>query len=600
MYLETVLEMVGRIKVLDEKVISQIAAGEVIERPASVVKELVENSIDADASQISIEVEDGGKKSIKVFDNGIGMSREDVENAFLRHSTSKITTLRDLESITSMGFRGEALASIAAVAKVTLITKHRDSGKEVGTEILVEGSRIKHVKDRACNEGTTVIVNDLFYNIPARRKYLKTSRAELAKITDIITRQALIHPEIYFKLMHNGSEILNTPKASTLLENLIHIYGKDMAREMLPLDYSDFDLKIKGFISKPAVTRKSTSHMSIFVNKRYITSKPLISAIKEGYHNLIMKNRYPLAIISIDIHPRKMDVNVHPTKLEIRFEDEKRVYNSILTAIENALQTKSLIPEFGEGKLEGLDIETVQSAQVGDSEALREVVPIIDTKQQVNIDEFHAGKEAEIVVEPSPDEMKTHLPRMSLIGQILNTYIVAQSGENILIIDQHAAHERVLFERLMKIDMDSKKERQELLSPLTIELNPKQKNFVNENIEIFNGLGFRIEHFGGNTFQIRAVPVVLEDTDNTRAIYDIIDELISIGKTKHGEELMEKAMAVVACHGAIRGGDELSIAEMKDLVESLYGTKNAYSCPHGRPSILSMSKDELEKRFKRK
>lgn len=592
--------MVGRIKVLDEKVISQIAAGEVIERPASVVKELVENSIDADASQISIEVEDGGKKSIKVFDNGIGMSKEDVENAFHRHSTSKITTLRDLESITSLGFRGEALASIAAVAKITLLTKQRNAGEEVGTEILVESSKIRHIKEIACNEGTTVIVNDLFYNTPARRKYLKTSRAELAKITDIVTRQALIHPEIFFKLIHNGSEILNTPRASTLLENLIHIYGKDMAREMLPVDYTDFDLKIKGFISKPAVTRKSTSHMSIFVNKRYITSKLLISAIKEGYHNLIMKNRYPLAVISMDIHPRKMDVNVHPTKLEIRFEDEKRVYDSILTAIENALQTKSLIPEFGEGKLESLEIEKFQPTQAGEPNALREVVPIVEAKRQVSIDEVHTGKKAEVVAEPSQDEMTTYLPRMSLIGQILNTYIIAQSDENILIIDQHAAHERVLFERLMKIDLDGKKERQELLSPLTIELNPRQRSFVNANAEIFNTLGFRIEHFGGNTFQIRSVPVVLEDTDNTKAIYDIIDELISLGKTKHGEELMEKAMAIVACHGAIRGGDELSIAEMKDLVESLYSTKNAYSCPHGRPSILSMSKDELEKRFKRK
>ncbi len=600
MYVETVILMAGKIIVLDEKVISQIAAGEVIERPASVVKELVENSIDAEASQISLEVEDGGKKSIKVLDNGIGMSREDVENAFLRHSTSKITTLRDLESITSLGFRGEALASIAAVGKVTLLTKQRNAGEEVGTEILVEGSKIRHVKEIGCNEGTTVIVNDLFYNTPARRKYLKTTRAELAKITDIVTRQALIHPEIFFKLVHNGSEILNTPRASTLLENIIHIYGKDVAREMLPVDYSDFDLKIKGFISKPAVTRKSTSHMSIFVNKRYITSKLLISAIKEGYHNLIMKNRYPLAIISMDLHPRKMDVNVHPTKLEIRFEDEKRVYDSILTAIENALQTKSLIPEFGEGKLETPDIEKYQSTQVADSDALREVVPIIEARRQVDIDEFQTGQKVEVLAERPIDEVTTSLPSMSLVGQILNTYIVAQSGENILIIDQHAAHERVLFERLMKIDLDGKKERQELLSPLTIELNPKQKSFVNENAEVFNNLGFRIEHFGGNTFQIRSVPVVLEDTDNTKAIYDIIDELISVGKTKHGEELMEKAMAIVACHGAIRGGDELSIAEIKDLVESLYSTKNAYSCPHGRPSILSMSKDELEKRFKRK
>jgi DNA mismatch repair protein MutL len=592
--------MVGKIRVLDEKVISQIAAGEVIERPASVVKELVENSLDAEATQVTIEVKDGGKKSIKVADYGVGMSREDVEKAFFRHSTSKITTLRDLESITSLGFRGEALASIGAVAKVTLVTKQRNGKDDIGTEILVEGAKIRHVKDVACNEGTTIIVNDLFYNTPARRKYLRTTRAELAKITDIVTRQALIHPEIFFKLVHDGSDIINTPKGVAPLDNIVHIYGKDIAREMLPLSYSDYDLKIEGFISKPAVTRKSSSHISIFVNKRYITSKLLSSAIKDGYHNLIMKNRYPIAVISIKIHPRKIDVNVHPTKLEIRFEDEKKVYNSFVKAIETALQTRSLIPEFGDVKLETPGLEALEILQTDSVEALREMIPTVEAKKQVNIHDFGTGLKSEAVHEPPVEGDKTHLPKMYLVGQILKTYIVTQSGENILIIDQHAAHERVLFEKLMKIDLEKKKETQELLSPLTIELNPRQKDLFTTNAEIFDSLGFRIEHFGGNTFQVRAVPVVLGDTLNSRAIYDIIDELVTIGKTEHRQELMEKAMAIVACHSAIRGGEELSPVQMKNLVESLYSTRNAYSCPHGRPSILSMSKYELEKRFKRK
>jgi DNA mismatch repair protein MutL len=592
--------MAGKIRVLDEKVISQIAAGEVIERPASVVKELVENSLDAEATQVTIEVKDGGKKSIKVADNGVGMGREDVEKAFLRHSTSKITTLRDLESITSLGFRGEALASIGAVAKVTLFTKQRNAKDGIGTEILVEGAKIRHVKDVACNEGTTVIVNDLFYNTPARRKYLRTTRAELAKITDIITRQALIHPEIFFKLIHDGSDIINTPKGVAPLDNIVHIYGKDIAREMLPLSYSDYDLKIEGLISKPAVTRKSPSHISIFVNKRYITSKLLSSAIKDGYHNRIMKNRYPIAVISIKIHPRKIDVNVHPTKLEIRFEDEKKVYDSFVKAIETALQTRSLIPEFGDVKLDTPGLEALEILQIDSPEALREMVPTVEAKKQVNIHDFGTGLKSETVYEPPMEGEKTHLPKMSLVGQILKTYIVTQSGENILIIDQHAAHERVLFEKLIKIDLEEKKETQELLSPLTIELNPRQKDLFTTNAEIFDSLGFGIEHFGGNTFQVRAVPVVLGDTVNSRAIYDIIDELVTIRKTEHRQELMEKAMAIVACHSAIRGGEELSPAQMKNLVESLYSTRNAYSCPHGRPSILSMSKYELEKRFKRK
>jgi DNA mismatch repair protein MutL len=592
--------MVGKIRVLDEKVISQIAAGEVIERPSSVVKELVENSLDADSSQIIIEAEDGGKKSIRVIDNGAGMNREDAERAFFRHSTSKITTLRDLESITSLGFRGEALASIAAVAKVTLRTKQRNGGNDVGTEILVEGAKIKHIKDVACNEGTTVIVNELFYNIPARRKYLRATRAELAKITDIITRQALIHPEIFFKLTHEGSEIINTPLTSNSIDNIVHIYGKDIAREMLPLSYSDYDLKLEGYISKPAVTRKSSSYISLFVNKRYITSKPLSSAIKEGYHNLIMKNRYPIAIISMEINPRKIDVNVHPTKLEIRFEDEKKVYNSLLKAVETALQDKSLIPEFGGVELVTPKVDALDVLQSDSLETLRELVPTVEAKKQVNIHDFGIGLKQGVAPEPVMKDSSIHMPKMSLVGQILNTYIIAQSDENILIIDQHAAHERVLFERLMKIDLEDKKERQDLLSPLTIELTPTQMNYVTTNQDVLDSLGFKIDHFGGNTFQIRAVPVVLKDIENVKAIYDIIDELLSIGKTEHRQELMEKAMAIVACHSAIRGGEELSLLQMKNLVENLYNTKNAYSCPHGRPSILSMSKYELEKRFKRK
>ncbi|UCG68562.1 MAG: DNA mismatch repair endonuclease MutL [Thermoplasmata archaeon] len=592
--------MAGEIKVLDEKVISQIAAGEVIERPTSVVKELVENSIDAKANKIIIEIEEGGKKSIKVIDDGIGMGSEDVKKAFLRHSTSKITTLRDLESITSLGFRGEALASIAAVAKVILRTKQKTIGLDSGTEIFVEGAKIRHVKDVACNEGTTIIVNDLFYNTPARRKYLKTTRAELAKITDIVTRQALIRPDIFFKLVHNGTEIINAPKASSLLDNMVYIYGKNITREMLRLDYVDHDIKIEGFVSKPGVTRKSQSHISLFINKRYIGSKLLTSAIKEGYKNLIMKNRYPIALVSMQIHPRKIDVNVHPTKLEIRFEDEKKVYSAFVKAIEEALQTKSLIPEFGDAKLESRASEALELTEIEGPDIWHDTIPIIEAKRQVNIDEFDVGFKIEAQPDPTTKDEKTHLPRMSLVGQILNTYIVAQSEENILIIDQHAAHERVLFERLSKIEKEDKKKWQELLTPMAIELNPKQKNFITTNSEILDSLGFSIEHFGGDTYHVRAVPVVFRESDGEEVVYDIIDELVSVGKTKHKDELLDKAMATVACHSAIRGGEELSFAQMKNLLESLYSTKNVYSCPHGRPSILSMSKGELEKRFKRK
>lgn len=592
--------MAGKIKVLDERVISQIAAGEVIEKPASVVKELIENSIDAQATQITIEVEDGGKKSIRVVDDGFGIDSEDSKRVFLRYSTSKISTLRDLESITSLGFRGEALASIATVSKVTLVTKSKDDVRDTGTKIYVEGGKVREISDTAASKGTSVLVEDLFYNIPVRRRYMKNARAELARITDIVTRQALNYPEIFFTLIHNKEEIIKTPKAKNPLDNIVYIYGKEIARDMLSLKYSDLDFEIEGFTSKPALSRNSTSHISIFVNKRYITSKVLNSALKEGYHNLIMKNRYPIAVIWLKIHPRQIDVNVHPSKLEIRFVDEKRVFNALTSAVENALSCKSLIPDIGGVDLKTTEVKAYDISSGKALDVLTETLPAMETGRQVIIDFFDSGKEVQPTTEVSTEGKKTYIPKMTLVGQILETYIVAQTGENILIIDQHAAHERILFERLIRLSEQDKKDRQGLLSPLNIELDPKQKNFVLANSDIMDSLGFRLEYFGGNTFQIRALPVVFGSKEDTKVIHDIIDELLSIGKTKHKNELLEKAAAIVACHSAIRAGDELSIVQMKNLVERLYETENAYSCPHGRPSILSMSKDELEKRFKRK
>jgi DNA mismatch repair protein MutL len=563
--------MPDRIRILDEKVISQIAAGEVIERPVSVVKELVENSIDAQARRIHIELEMGGKRLIRVEDDGIGMNRKDAETAFFRHSTSKINTLRDLEAISSLGFRGEALASIAAVSKVSLITKPRDEEEE-GTEIYVEGGKIRHVKEAAANRGTVITVRDLFYNTPARRKYLKTQRTELAKISDLVARQALIHPEIYFMLIHEGTEIINAPQVGNLLDNIVHLYGMDTAREMLSVEYSDLDYSINGLISKPAVTRKSKSHISFFINKRYVVSKLLSSSLKDGYDNL---------------------------KLEIRFEDDRGVSSAIHKAVEEALVEHSLIPDMGVANIEKPALTAFESLE-GDTAEGFPLIPEIEAKKQINIESFEV-----VGITTQPMEHEDHLetstlPKMYLIGQTMDTYIVAQSGSDILFIDQHAAHERVLFERLRSYNREDMKNRQELLSPITIELSPKQKSFVSAHTGILDGLGFRLEHFGGNTYQVTSVPVTLTETGDSNTVIDIIDEFAAIGRSTGEEEMMERAAAVVACHSAIRGGDILSPSQMKELLASLYGTDNVYSCPHGRPTILSISKTELEKRFKRK
>jgi DNA mismatch repair protein MutL len=590
--------MDNRIIVLDEKVISQIAAGEVIERPASVVKELVENSIDAKSTQISVIVEDGGKKTIKVVDNGAGITRENAALAFHRHSTSKISTLRDLESISSLGFRGEALASISAVSKVNLISKSIQD--ESGVEILIEGGKKRYEKEAARTSGTTIIVSDLFYNTPARRKYMKTDRAELSRITDYITRCALIHPEIHFRLVHNDSEIINAPRAESLLDNIVHIYGKEIAKEMLEVQFFDSELTIEGYISKPAVFRKSSSHISFFVNDRYITSNLLSSALKEGYGNLIMKNRFPLAVISITIHPRKVDVNVHPSKLEIRFQDEAKVHNSLAAAVGNTLSEKTLIPDMGDVTLKSPELEAFDVQEIGSLDEMQGISSLVESKNQLDILTFMPGKDERTVQQTLKDHKTANIPKLRLVGQILNTYIVVQGGENILIIDQHAAHERVLFESLMHVQSDQQKRQQELLSPISLELTPKQKKFVSDQGELLDNLGFSIEHFGQNTFQVRAVPSVLGDSADRSAIYDIIDELVGMGKTNKEREIREKAMAIVACHSAIRGGDELSPSQMKSLIRSLYITKNSTSCPHGRPSILIMSKSDLETKFKRK
>ncbi len=600
------------IKILDERVISQIAAGEVIERPASVVKELVENSIDAESTEIIIDVKDGGKRSIRVMDNGIGMNKEDAVLAFERHSTSKITKIDDLETLRTLGFRGEALASIGAVAKVKLITKPRGSSTPSGTEVRVESSKIKDVKDIGSKEGTSVLIEDLFYNLPARKKYLKTTRTELSKITDIVTRYALKYPEISFRLIHDEMMLMSTPKTRNDLDNIVYIYGKRLAKELLPLDYEDEYLKIRGFISKPAITRSLASHQNLFVNGRFITSRFLSSAIRDGYHNLIMKNRFPIVILSLEIDQRDVDVNIHPTKMQVRFNDDKKVYNSLSKAVKNTLEKGMLIPSMVTAESRTSDILSLQtpSEEVRRTHNLKDdgivSTPIVESHIQSSIDESHVsfqdeeGKEKETMTFEDIELREAEISRIVPIGQLMNTYIIAQGDENMLVIDQHAAHERVVFEKLMNEVKEDKKECQELLVPLTLELSPGDKDILLQNLEFLDIIGFKIEPFGGNTFNIRALPVVLGHMDDKSAIFDVIDDLVQIGKTKHKDSFKEKILAVVACHSAIRAGEELSRKEMMNLIRELYNTKNPFSCPHGRPSILSMSKRDIEKKFKRR
>lgn len=577
-----------KIRILDEVTVTKIAAGEVIERPSSVVKELVENSIDAGADRITIEVKDGGKRYIRVTDNGMGMDREDACLSFERHSTSKIEDIEDLQKIRSLGFRGEALASIASVSKVEMTTRLR--GSEIGTRVIIEGGEIKSVKETGCPEGTTVIVKELFYNTPARKKYLRSRRTELAHITETVTRYAIIWHDISFKLIHNDSEVLNAPATSNFLENIVNIYGKEIAKELIELDFKSDEIKVSGYIANPTVTKSDTSYQSIFVNRRWVTSSLISRAVKDGFGRLLMKSRFPIAILNIHIRQDRIDVNVHPTKSQVKFSNEFDVYNSVAKAVENALKREMIIPEFKARELKGRRV-IKERAPLAEIEVLRKV-------EESSIDEF-IGKEKDVVRESAPEyKARERLPEMAIIGQILNTYIICQSGFNILIIDQHAAHEKILFERFSKA-MPMQTHTQELLTPITLELLPKECGVLNENLMLLKELGFIIEPFGRNTFQVRGVPSILEGLESKESIQNIVKDLTEIGQTRIKGELREKVISSIACHSAFKAGKALSRNEIELLIKELRDLDDPYTCPHGRPTIISITQRELEKKFKR-
>ncbi|AJF62012.1 TPA: DNA mismatch repair endonuclease MutL [Candidatus Woesearchaeota archaeon] len=566
---------IQNIIILDEALINKIAAGEVIERPASVVKELIENSIDANAEKIFVEVKEGGKSFIKVIDDGDGMSKEDAELSWQRHSTSKIKNIDDLFSVRTLGFRGEALASIAAVSKLTIITKPKKALS--GTKIVVEGGKKIISEEYGCPEGTIVEVKELFFNTPARKKYLKSTEQELSHIADIVTRYALIHHKVHFRLSHHEKILLDSPATEDSLTNFTHIYGKDAAKQMLRVEHGD-DIRITGYISKPSLTRSTRNEQSVYVNRRYIKKNSGISeAIRDAYKTLVMVNRHPVVVLDVEIEPERADVNVHPQKSEIRIKDTKGIYDAVFSAVRETIRKNNLIPEV---------LESTSKKLSDFSGKNNSGYHVEDIKQKLLVKEDKRA-EAEL------------LPELNVLGIINKTYILAEITGNLLLIDQHAAAERILYEKFTEELKNKKVSIQKLLEPVIIELPPKQFSLSLEKKELLEGMGYKTEEFGNNTIIIRTIPVLLGRNFDKKIFMDFLDELGKLGKIESLATIFHNRIARMACRTAIKAGDEITLPQIKQYIRELVKKNIPYTCPHGRPIMITWSFYELEKMFKR-
>lgn len=576
----------NRIQILPEHIANKIAAGEVVQRPASVVKELMENSIDAESTKIIVEIEGGGKDLIRISDNGYGMNKEDVVLAFERHATSKITAVEDLDIIRSFGFRGEALPSIAAVSQVEVVTCAK--GNEAGTLLRIEGGVVKEVRDIGAPMGTNIKISNLFFNVPARRKFLKTTITEMGHINYIVSKIAMSHPHIAFKLTHNGNEIINVQQTDSLLERVSSFLGQEMKDDILPMELLTDWLSITGFLVSPSWTRPNRDMQSLFVNNRYIVNKTISHAIYAGYHTMLPVGRYPIVIMFLKIDPSIVDVNVHPTKSEVRFHQEREIHQLVVKAVRETFIKASLSPDMS------VPAENRENR-------IREAIQGYFRSDQA--DTAYAGI-SRIQEEPVP--WKGYLPKVGAgarsallsICQIYNTYIIASGEDGVCIIDQHAAHERVVYERLMAQDREILS--QLMLLPISFELDYQETATMLESIPLLNELGFKIDEFGQNTFVISGVPVGMDKVDPKKAVLEILHDIQTTGKTKTNSELREEMIISMSCKAAIKAGQPLAAEEMSSLVQQLMETQQPYTCPHGRPTMIKLGMEELEKRFLRR
>ncbi len=588
------------VHVLDDNTINKIAAGEVVERPASVIKELVENAIDAKADRIEVEIMAGGTSFMRVSDNGIGMSREDAEKAILRHATSKIVQVDDLQAIATLGFRGEALPSIASVSRFNLQT--RQAGAELGTEIKITGGKTTEIGVAGCNLGTTIRVEDLFFNTPARKKFLKTNNTESGRINEFIIKLAISHPEIAFKLINNNKSSLATPGRGDLKETLQSLYGASVGQSLLPLEFEDEDIKLWGFVSKPSAIRSSRSWQTFIVNGRIIASRAIAKAIDNAYHALIPKSGYPLIALNIEVPQHTIDVNVHPQKTEMKFEDESRIFKAVYKAVLDAVRPKGQVGQLGQLAAQADHVQ--QHVEKGLQELnfgqpvmnfpLREEKPAMTWQEGTTaLAQDKSVKSVQSVVD---EEEKLPTAGMIPIGQVDDTYIIAQDGDSLYIVDQHAAHERVLFDRFSA--QAEHIPSQQLLVHLILDFSTHESQIIEENLELLAGLGFGLEPSGPNQFRLMEVPADVPSSQAEEFIREVLASMEELHRPT-AAELRQAVLATTACKAAIKAGFKLNYRQMEILLQELNDTAMPYTCPHGRPTIIKFSSDELAKMFKR-
>ena len=559
------------IKILTEETINKIAAGEVVERPASVVKELIENSLDARATSISVEIKTSGKNLIRVTDNGIGMGKQDALLSLSRHATSKINTAEDLENIDTLGFRGEALPSIKGVSRLMLVT--RAVKEPAATKISASGGKILEVKETGAPLGTMLEVKNLFFNTPARRKFLKSNTTELTHIINVFSNYALVYTNCGFKLSHNNECITEVFTKDTLLDRIRVLYGNETADNVILLEFEKEDIKVSGYISKPSLTRPNRSSQFIFVNGRPITSRAINYAIYEGYNTLVPRGRFPVVFLFIEVLKNSLDVNVHPTKREVRFGNGRLIQEVVASGISKALQKAEFVPvvSFGSTVDEPVGVPT-KFWNAGETSITREFQKELSIVQEK--DNFYAV-------------------------QMNNSYIVSETQDGFEIIDQHAAHERLLYEKIKEGLQKKQSISQRLLIPLTIELDPAEEKALRDKVPFLQELGFNIEDFGRHSVIIDMIPSTLNKIDITVFIKDMLSELKEIGHMHLNDNMRDAIIKITACRAAVKQGDKLDLIEIQKLLKEWKRLPRHYTCPHGRPAVIKMTKEELDKQFHR-
>lgn len=665
----------GIVHLLDSETINQIAAGEVIERPASIVKELVENAIDSGATTVTVDITGGGISSIRITDNGSGFAKEDIPVAFLRHATSKISKGSDLLSIQSLGFRGEALSSIAAVSRLELLTKQPNA--YLGSRYCIEGGQETVFEDAGCPTGTTIIVNDLFYNVPARRKFLKSATTEAGYISELVNRFAISHPAIAFSLIINNRTALHTSGNGNQKDAIYSVYGREIAMNLIPVSEENELFAVQGFIGKPQIARGNRTYENYFVNGRYIKSTLISRAIEDAYASYSMQHKYPFTALTLTINPSEIDVNIHPTKMDVRFSEGERLYSMLRTVIADALKNSILIPDmrltqttvskpsmqerppehFETNRIalmngqktktsEDAFVHNVTSAMVSEepkneepkneqskngqslNEQPMDEQPMGDQKKYEHSSDSYSIPviQAKVSETPKPvempkpvgeqmtlfeqeeqedngdsvksDFMRNEAAAYRIVGQIFSTYWIVEMDNRLFYIDQHAAHEKILYERMIR-DMNIREVCSQQISPPTVvSLSIREEEMLLHNLDRFEALGFDIQPFGDRDYAIYAVPMTLYRLTSTDYFHSLLDEMLQLPKNTPNAQVLE-TIASMSCKAAIKGNQSISYEEAKKLIEELLTLENPYHCPHGRPIIVSLSKYELEKKFKR-